>query len=367
MSIDAKLDKIIENTHPKISVMQYQGSNIPSVARDYNAFGCPMLSWEQLSMNDLRQLSAEKSQLFNDIVTKSAKQMFRQNRNSECHEVEFIQSYSKDVLIPALKKHFISNVELESEHSYNYTLETIDKVVRVSGKTDHVLMITGTSLVALTWEDKGLKVSLDGQAVAQVKSQMMAEVSVFEIANPRLSPAEFVGILQNGRCWIFVFRRVIDGRLCWCYARLPEVFNSKEGVIQRHCEIVARFLEHAVCVADDIAASVTGSSKMVAIIPTKKSPAASLDDKSYNDDDHTISSKDKSEIDELEENNTKEDNTVNNDFSFFNSTLNTSALPIGDKLLEDQIFTKVDDRLNFVMPLTRLNVHHHNAKYIHSF
>jgi hypothetical protein len=142
-------------------------------------------------------------------------------------------------------------VELVNEHAYTLVVE--DEVDRstMHGKTGHTVKLITCNFHILVLEDKAVGLQMGASEMGQTKIEMMYEVKLIDEAL-HFVPQKYCGILQNGISWILLFRKVRNGRVRWNYVVSPGAFS--DGLInEKNCAIIARLVEHAYSVSDDIA------------------------------------------------------------------------------------------------------------------
>jgi hypothetical protein len=88
---------------------------------------------------------------------------------------------------------------------------------------------------------------------------MMREVDNM-IDNYGYDPPFYIGVLQNGRDWIFIFRTNVGINHRWNCVKTPPTFsNNPKEVSEANCETVARYLLYLIHVGDSIVDHMTSA------------------------------------------------------------------------------------------------------------
>ena len=144
-----------------------------------------------------------------------------------------------------------------------------DAVANINGITNHVICVLDSDLSSATIEDKQNCLEMSQQEVCQVVTQTTFQVDRL-INSIDYAPVEYVGLLQNGPQWIAVLRKIVYGKVCWTCVRTTPAFEFNESLdsertateIRRaNCVEIAHLIEHAYCIADNIADIINDPSK----------------------------------------------------------------------------------------------------------
>jgi hypothetical protein len=95
-----------------------------------------------------------------------------------------------------------NQIGLINKRPYNVS---INETLEVRGSTDHVMALTGGDFCPLTIEDKFVAAEFKPQGIAQVKTQMMAEIQLMKERESPYNPKKYFGILQDGFEWVFLY------------------------------------------------------------------------------------------------------------------------------------------------------------------
>jgi hypothetical protein len=215
--------------------------------------------------------SAETTEIFCNEVVRYSSVMMKRLTRGEVGEIKFVQPEIKGPFWCNTKECLMccANVELMNERPYKIVVENADGRSEITGKTDHTIKMLSCDFHILTFEDKQLNFKMGKPEVCQVQSQIIEEVNAMDL-HLQYVPLEYCGILQNGVTWIFLYRKVKNGRIMWNYVVAPMTFT--DGVVnEENCRIVARLLEHAYYVADQIATQIATPRMIVPL------PSANLD------------------------------------------------------------------------------------------
>jgi hypothetical protein len=193
-------------------------------------------------------------------VVKYSYRMKRRLSKGQIAEIEFVQEETETFLNKLkLNMRHNNSCKFKREKPYNFTIENEADIVNVAGVTDHVLGINESSFVALTVEDKKMNKQLTESDITQAKSQMVSELMIFSEAKD-FSPPSYCGILQNGSNWVFLRREISDrGKELWTYYACKSVLITKNDILAvdlECCKLIARYIENALFVADNIIDSV---------------------------------------------------------------------------------------------------------------
>jgi hypothetical protein len=246
---------LLEYTKPTKTKRDCAASRMPSTVRD-KYFKCAKVDL-LVELDRLRTYgSADKTEkLFNEVFRYSTVMQERFTRG-EREEKKYVQTEIKDVfwLNTRTVLYCDAAVELCNERGFTVVMEDEDDRSTITGLTDHTIKMRTCDFHVLTIEDKYLGLVIDKSDVGQAKCEMVEELREMDV-NLQYVPVEYCGILQNGVSWVFLFHKVRHGRVMWNYVVAPDTFA--DGVVNEDsCRIVARFLEHAYCVADDIVTNI---------------------------------------------------------------------------------------------------------------
>lgn len=243
---------LLENTRPTKTVRTCKASCVTSEVR-LKYLECAKVDLVA-EMGRLRtyEIMEKSEKLFNEIRRYSTV-MQRRLSLMQLAEKTYVQDEVKDVFWPNTRSVLRCNadVELVNERRFTVVLEDDYDRSTITGVTDHTIKMRRSDFHILTIEDKRVGLTLKGEHVAQAVCEMMEELRNMK-TNLLYVPLEFCGILQNGVTWTFLFYKVESGHEMWNHVVAPDTFA--DGIVnEESCRIVARFLEHAFCVADDIA------------------------------------------------------------------------------------------------------------------
>jgi hypothetical protein len=238
----------------KIDRKEYSGSSVPSSTRNKH------LDISQVPVsNKFGKLMAfgdkDMSQQILDAVHSLTSLMIQHKRDHHIAEVAYVQPaiiefFGHLLDITAGRENFdvVKEVPYTIEFTTNYAEGTTVETIR--GKTDHCLKIKQSELRVLTVEDKALNHELGHREISQAMCEIIYEVEQL-YKTLRYAPDEFCGILHNGCMWVFIFRQQTMRDVYWNYVRLEPAF---EGYVinVRNCEIIAKFIEHALYTAEVI-------------------------------------------------------------------------------------------------------------------
>lgn len=200
----------------------------------------------------------------------------------ERDEKKYVQKEIKDVFWLNTRAVLYCNaaVELCNERMFTVVMEDEDDRSIINGLTDHTIKMRTCDFHVLTIEDKSLGLAMNKSDVGQAKCEMMEELREMDVYLQYV-PVEYCGILQNGVSWVFLFHKVSHGKVMWNYVVAPDTFA--DGVVNvDSCRIVARFLEHVYCVADDIVTNI--STPRRAVVATSLLDAVGDGDESDGDE-----------------------------------------------------------------------------------
>ena len=121
-------------------------------------------------------------------------------------------------------------------------------------KLDHGVKHSKSGFKSLTFEDKAQDAELSNH-IAHAVSQVE-----YEVERMRKSllyvPELYIGLLQNGRNWVAILRKVVCGEVLLTYVEAPPAFEvdgtSVSEVNDVNCGYIARLIEHAYCAANQI-------------------------------------------------------------------------------------------------------------------
>ena len=159
----------------------------------------------------------------------------------------------------------------EMVHEVPYSLKVSDENLsaNIEGKLDHGIKRCNSGLKSLTLEDKAQDKELS-EHIPQAVSQVAYEVRRIR-SSLRYVPELYIGLLQNGRSWGAVLRKVESGEVLWTYIEAPpafEVAGKKVGVVNDgNCEKIARLIEHAYCTANQITLEIMNPSMRPTNVP----------------------------------------------------------------------------------------------------
>jgi hypothetical protein len=159
--------------------------------------------------------------------------------------------------------------EMFHEVPYSFKLSDDRISATISGKVDHGVKRLNSDLKSLTLEDKA-QYTLLRSHIAQAVSQV-----VFEVRRIRNSlhyvPELYIGLLQNGRSWVAILRKVVCGEVLLTYIEAPAAFKVAGTNVSRvndaNCEKIARLIEHAYCTANQITLEMLNPSMRPASLP----------------------------------------------------------------------------------------------------
>ena len=144
--------------------------------------------------------------------------------------------------------------EQHHETPYCFTVSDENLSAKIKGKLDHGVKHSKSGFKSLTFEDKAQDAELSdhiAHAVSQVE---------YEVKRMRKSllyvPELYIGLLQNGRNWVAILRKVVCGEVLLTYVEAPPAFEvggtSVSEVNDVNCGYIARLIEHAYCAANQI-------------------------------------------------------------------------------------------------------------------
>jgi hypothetical protein len=238
--------------------------------------------------------SAETTEIFCKEVVRYSSVMMDRLTRGEVSEIQFVQPEIKGPFWCNTKECLMccANVELTNERPYKIVVENDDGRSEITGKTDHTIKMLSCDFHILTFEDKQLNFPMGKKEVCQVQSQIIEEVNAMDLHLQQV-PLEYCGILQNGVTWIFLYRKVKNGnvkkgRIMWNYVVAPRTFT--DGVVnEENCRIVARLLEHAYYVADQIATQIT-IPRMIVPLPSANLDASESEGDEQSDHENNLPS-----------------------------------------------------------------------------
>ena len=120
--------------------------------------------------------------------------------SKQVREIDYVQPPTQKLLNNLLNVLNCPDIEWQREREYRLSLPNGGVV---SGKADHALCYGDFSIC--TVEDKSLKMQLTDQGICQALSQMRAAIENLLTLDIPYIPKKFVGILQNGSDWCFLF------------------------------------------------------------------------------------------------------------------------------------------------------------------
>lgn len=276
-------ETLMKNTNPTRIRDKCQASKIKSEYGDV-FFNCRWVPLPQTSR--LRTYgNANKSKIIFDEVVRYSTVMRDRLFLKDVDEKRFVQPEIRNVFWPntcqVLNCHAF--VELFNERRYEVQLEKNSMIVTFKGQTDHTVKMTTCDFNILTIEDKNVGKVMHKGDLSQAVCEMVKELSELKETFSYV-PVEYCGILQNGKSWKFLYHKLICGVPVWQHVVAPDTFKS--GVVDiKSCKVVARLLEHAYCVADDLFAWI--SKPLRAVTATFANTAESSDggDDDDGDDD----------------------------------------------------------------------------------
>jgi hypothetical protein len=264
VSFELKLDQLLENTKSTKSSHQYAASRMSSEARNRH-FKCLKVDLNRVMLRlSSYDLPAKTETFFKEVVRYSGVM---------CTHLLNGRKDEKIIVQPEIRTNFWENtrlclncnnlVELVDERAYSITVEDEADKTEINGKTDHTIKIKSCDFGALTLEDKAVGLTMNDHEIGQAVTEVVKEVSAMD-KTLQYVPLEYCGILQNGIIWIFIFRKVNLGSILWQYVEAPPTSVNGE-VVEDNCRVVARLLEHAYCVVEQIVHEITGDPTLPAI------------------------------------------------------------------------------------------------------
>ena len=140
------------------------------------------------------------------------------------------------------------------EVSYSFSVSDESISANINGKLDHGVKRCNSGFKSLTLEDKAQDMELSSH-IAQAVTQVSFEVQRLH-KHLHYVPELYIGLLQNGRSWVAILRKVVCGNVLLTYIESPsafEVIGTKVGEVNdANCEKIARLIEHAYCTANQI-------------------------------------------------------------------------------------------------------------------
>ena len=159
--------------------------------------------------------------------------------------------------------------EMVHEVPYSFKLSDDSISATINGKVDHGVKRLNSDLKSLTLEDKAQDTVLRSH-IAQAVSQV-----AFEVRRLRKSlhyvPELYIGLLQNGRSWVAILRKVVCGEVLLTYIEAPAAFEVAGRKVSEvndvNCERIARLIEHAYCTASQITLEILNPSMRPTSLP----------------------------------------------------------------------------------------------------
>eukprot|EP01036_Dinobryon_divergens_P039072 gene39072-51416_t len=260
---------VIEQTKPKMTHYDDIASKIRSVVR--NAFfDCVEYPFDaELPLFKRFGDDGSKARLLKKEVLRYSQQMRKNYLSNEVRE-DAVQAEIINEFWPNTKSCF-SDEPHEMVHEVPYSLKLSDDRISatISGKVDHGVKRLNSDLKSLTLEDKAQDTVLRSH-IAQAVSQV-----AFEVRRLRTSlhyvPELYIGLLQNGRSWVAILRKVVCGEVLLTYIEAPAAFEVAGRKVSEvndvNCEKIARLIEHAYCVANQITLEILNPSMRPANLP----------------------------------------------------------------------------------------------------
>ena len=155
------------------------------------------------------------------------------------------------------KEHIL--VKNERDFELRYTEDNGGSVC-ITGKTDHLLYMNNYDVGIAVFEDKKTRQEFSSKEFAQLRSEMMYELSL--LAKFECIPDRFVGVMQRCFAWAFVIMK--DGS--WFQTdvvSLGEFVHGNFVFNDEQCKKVAKMLCFVLQCADSIAAHVMHPIKLI--------------------------------------------------------------------------------------------------------
>ena len=252
------LDMVLEQTRPYKKIYYEYASEFDSEVREV-FFDCIEVPFPgDFPLFKRFQDDGSKARLLKNEIVRYSRQM-REHFISKKFGEDLIQDEIQENFWPNTKSCF-SDYPHEMVHDVPYILNVSDEnvFVSVNGEIDHGVKLCKSGCNSLTIEDKAQDKELS-KYIPQAVSQVAYEVIKLR-KNIRYVPELYVGLLQNGRSWIGILRRVVDGEVFWTYTEAPhafEVIDSNVGEVNDdHCEMITRLIERAYCTANQISGAI---------------------------------------------------------------------------------------------------------------
>jgi len=248
------LKTILNQTKPKNKHFDDDASKIHSEVRDA-FFDCTEYPFNaEFQIFKRFGDDGSKARLLKKEILRYSKQM-RNNYLSKKLRENLVQIEVREQFWPNTKSCF-SDEPHEMVHEVPYSLKVSDEYLSatVKGKLDHGVKRCNSDLKSLTLEDKAQDQVLRNH-IPQAVSQVTYEVRRMR-TSLRYVPELYIGLLQNGRSWVAILRKVECGEVLWTYIEAPpafEVAGTYVGEVNDdNCENIARLIEHAFCTANQI-------------------------------------------------------------------------------------------------------------------
>jgi hypothetical protein len=249
-------ETLLNNTKPAKTKLECAASRMPSTVR-IKYFNCAQVDL-LVELVRLKSYGDEQKSemIFAEVCRYSAVMLDRDSRG-EKDEKKYVQPEIRDYFWVNTRGALVCStaVELSRERPFHMVMEDEDNRSIITGFTDHTVKLCSCDFHALTIEDKALGLAMDKSDRAQAQCEMVEELREMNV-HLQYVPLEYCGILQNGKSWIFLFRKVRHGREMWNYVVAPDTF-ADGALNEDNCRIVARLVEHAYCVVDDIVRDIT--------------------------------------------------------------------------------------------------------------
>lgn len=271
--------------------------------------------------------------IFN-MILKYSELMTSQRSEGNVGEEAYVQPVVTKDLWPEMKKclRHKEHVQWISERSF-HSVSLSDNLI-VNGITDHVIFLQNSDFCALTIEDKAVGADFPSCAFTQVRSQMTAEIRKMFTAEIPYIPKKYVGILQNGFDWVFVYCIHRGAEYFWSRVHTPTTDLSKcddEEVYRNNCRTTAQYIEDALFIAERI-------------VDDLLSPAVPTSVHEQNDEDDNGSNQDDYQDEDEDETNAKATEELSSQFASalsMNQTQNRNNQNNGTKKKE---FSKISKR-----------------------
>ncbi len=250
---------IAEQTKPRKTKTDEQASHLHSSVRN-TFFQCPRVPFSSQASSFKKFSTADKLQQLIAEVIRYSKVMREKYQMGFVKEVDHVQlEFRRDFWTNTKSLlRFNNQYQLINEKPYFLTVENDTAETTVTGKIDHVIQLLDCDVASVTIEDKPLNMSFGAGEISQVVTQVKSEVDKMESFLGYV-PAEYVGLLQNGCIWGAVLRKVERGKVLWTYIEAPRAFEvdntSKRPIAlvsDANCVEIARLIQHAYCIADQI-------------------------------------------------------------------------------------------------------------------